>query len=183
MKHVLHHIRLHALFIGLLLLPWLGLAETNTTSAGNATSVDITYNAPSTGGWFKDLQLEAPRLPIPLENLTWSVVLPEGVSLENSSGDLAWFNRSPSQGKSLQEYLASLARLRNDRVAKADRLLQQAQGVLQRGSQEKARRMLSNIAYSQALDQASNEDARIQLEELETRQALLDSIPAAKNWC
>jgi hypothetical protein len=52
-------------------------------------------------------------------------------------------------------------------------MLAQASELLQAGEQTKAQRALSNVFNSNALDAASNEDARVQLENLQTQQAIV----------
>jgi hypothetical protein len=52
-------------------------------------------------------------------------------------------------------------------------LLEQANQLLQAGEQTKARWALNSVANQYALDAASNEDARVQLENLQTQQAIV----------
>ncbi len=52
-------------------------------------------------------------------------------------------------------------------------MLAQASELLQAGEQTKAQRALSNVFNINGLDAASNEDARVQLENLQTQQAIV----------
>jgi len=120
-----------------------------------------------------DLALIAPKLPIPLENMDWQVVVPEGMRLSSHRGDLEHKGVRKVQVSNLQTYLAQLRERDARRSANARNLLSTANQYLQQGNREKALRMLDNIAWSKDLDPASNEDARVQLRELQTEQAWL----------
>ncbi len=62
---------------------------------------------------------------------------------------------------------------RQVQAQQAAQLLEQANQLLQAGEQTKARWALNSVANQYALDAASNEDARVQLENLQTQQAIV----------
>ena len=63
--------------------------------------------------------------------------------------------------------------MRQVQAQQAAQLLEQANQLLQAGEQAKARLVLNSVANQTALDAASNEDARVQLENLQTQQAVV----------
>jgi hypothetical protein len=70
-------------------------------------------------------------------------------------------------------YLSKASDKRKSQADQAQQMLAQASELLQAGEQTKAQRALSNVFNSNALDAASNEDARVQLENLQTQQAVV----------
>ncbi|NOX99214.1 MAG: hypothetical protein GXP30_05720, partial [Verrucomicrobia bacterium] len=70
-------------------------------------------------------------------------------------------------------YLSITSGKRQVQAQQAAQLLEQANQLLQSGQQSKARWALNSVANRYALDAASNEDARVQLENLQTQQAVV----------
>ncbi|MEI6337521.1 MAG: hypothetical protein WCQ57_02925, partial [Verrucomicrobiota bacterium] len=62
---------------------------------------------------------------------------------------------------------------RNNEGKKAAALMDQANSLLRKGEQQQAGEVLSKAANTFALDEASNEDARVQLKTLKTQQAVV----------
>ncbi len=119
----------------------------------------------------KGTVLEGPRLDVPLENLTWRVILPEGWKLRKHHGD---FELEEQSRRVVQEdYRSYVSRQRAAGKQEAVALLDQANLWMQAGEQDKAGQALSKAARNGLLDQASNEDARVQLRNLKTQQATL----------
>ena len=118
-------------------------------------------------------KLLAPVLPVPIEKATWHVLVPDSMRLVDSDGMLKELGDEEMPVPDIQAMVNHYQQLRVRRTETGDRLLKTAQQLIQQGAQQRARRMLSNIATSMDLDAASNEDARVQLRELRTRQALL----------
>ncbi|RYD23460.1 MAG: hypothetical protein EOP88_04115 [Verrucomicrobiaceae bacterium] len=137
--------------------------------SGRPASVRFVYSA-STG---KQTRLEGPVLDVPMENLTWRVLVPEGWRLVGKGGDFEMKRQSLSGTFRLEDY-QSFTRSKKERDSKtAVALLDQANRWLSAGDQEKASMALSNATRSNQLDAASGEDARVQLRELKTQQAVL----------
>lgn len=119
----------------------------------------------------KGTALEGPRLDVPLENLRWRVILPEGWKLAKHRGD---FELEEQSARAVQEdYRSYVSRQRAAGKQEAVALLDQANVWMQAGEQDKAGQALSKAARNGLLDQASNEDARVQLRNLKSQQATL----------
>ncbi len=141
-------------------------------AAGERTArVRLVYSATHPGG--HEVGLFGPRLNVPLENVTWRVVLPPGYELENYRGGLRLREERTAGSFGLEDYRSFANSKRSADAQQALSLLQQANTFLQRGEQEKAGEALSRVSNGAALDQASNEDARVQLRTLKTQQAVL----------
>jgi hypothetical protein len=120
-----------------------------------------------------DLALEGPSLSIPMESLSWSVLIPEGWKLKSHEGDFDLKERSDAGSFRLENYQKYVNERKAISSADAVALLDQANVWLASGDQEKASIALGNAARNGLLDAASNEDARVQLRELKTQQAVL----------
>jgi hypothetical protein len=131
------------------------------------TPVRFIYSTPKD----KHTDLEGPMLDVPLENLSWRVILPEGWRLRDHSGDFD-LQREVS-GAVAEDYASFVSRKRAAGKQDAVALLDQANVWLQSGEQEKAGQAFGKAIRNGFLDQASNEDARVQLHKLKTQQATL----------
>ena len=125
------------------------------------------------GGSLQKLSLISPQLNVPLENIQWKVVAPGGYDLINSKGNLELVGLNSLAEYDRTSYLSSLKGKRQDQAQQAAKLLEQANQLLQSGEQSKAQWAFNNVANRYALDAASNEDARVQLENLQTQQAIV----------
>jgi hypothetical protein len=132
-------------------------------------SVRFVYSA----GCGKGLKLEGPALDVPLENLTWRVLVPEGWQLAGHEGDLDLKEETAAGSFRLEDYQSFVLRKKQSDARDAVALLDQANKWLANGEQDKASQALSKAANSNALDAASNEDARVQQRQLKTQQAVL----------
>ncbi|MBB5352503.1 hypothetical protein HNR46_002749 [Haloferula luteola] len=117
--------------------------------------------------------LEAPTLSVPLENLTWDVRVPRGWQLTQSRGDFEWVDEGDGGDTGLGPYLAAMAERRKTGKVMAAAELDQGYAWLHAGRQDKAGEALGKAARNLALDEASNEDARVQFRNLKVQQALL----------
>jgi hypothetical protein len=125
------------------------------------------------GDGLNDLRLTSPQLNVPLENVRWNVIVPQGYKLLDNDGDLELVNEDRRAVYDRQSYLSKVNSGRNAQAQQAVELLEKASQYLQAGEQGKAQWALSNVANQNALDAASNEDARVQLENLQTQQAIV----------
>ena len=130
-------------------------------------SVRFVYAMPAGKGTV----LDGPMLDVPLENLGWRVILPEGWRLADHHGDFDL--QEKAAGKSFQDYSSFVSSKRAAGKQEAVALLDQANAWMQAGQQDKAGQALSKAARNGLLDEASNEDARVQLRNLKTQQATL----------
>jgi len=145
---------------------------TPNTAGERSAAVRLVYSAP--GGKGGDVGLVGPRLNVPLENVTWRVVTPPGYELESYGGGLRL--REERYGSSfggLEQYQSSIVSKRSAESKKAVAMMQEASSLLQKGDQQKASEVLSRAYNTQALDEAANEDARVQLRNLKTQQTVL----------
>ena len=115
--------------------------------------------------------LDGPMLDVPLENLSWHVILPEGWKLGSHRGDFEL--EQQETGATSEEYSSFISKKRAAGKEEAVALLDQANAWMRSGEQDKAGQALSKAARNGLLDQASNEDARVQLRNLKTQQATL----------
>lgn len=118
-----------------------------------------------------NLTLLGPKLDVPLENLTWRVILPRGWHLAGSKGDFELARQQRVKG--IEDYDSFVTRQRAAGKKDAVALLDQANEWLRNGEQDKAGEALSKAARNGLLDEASNEDARVQLGNLKAQQATL----------
>ena len=119
------------------------------------------------------LNLQSPQLNVPLENIQWNVLAPEGFQLRGHDGNLELVQQSKEEAYDRDSYLSKLSGKRQVEAQQAAQLLEQANQLLQAGEQAKARWAFNSVANRYALDAASNEDARVQLENLQTQQAIV----------
>jgi hypothetical protein len=119
------------------------------------------------------LRLASPQLNVPLENVKWQVMVPQGFELLDHDGDLELVGEVERKTFDRPTYLAAVDASRNQSAKQAEQLLEQAGQLLQAGEQSKAWWAYNNVANRNALDAASNEDARVQLENLQTQQAIV----------
>ena len=126
-----------------------------------------------TGDGLTKLKLSSPQLNVPLENIQWNVVTPKGFELTDNDGNLELVQETNQKDYDRDAYLSSVTGKRQVQAQHAAQLLEQANQLLQAGEQTKARWALNSVANQYALDAASNEDARVQLENLQTQQAIV----------
>jgi hypothetical protein len=133
--------------------------------------VRFVYSVP--GDRLSRLTLTSPELNVPLENIEWNVVAPKGFELIDSDGNLELIRQASQKNYDRDSYLSKISGKRQVQAQQAAQLLEQANQLLQAGEQTKARWALNSVANQYALDAASNEDARVQLEKLQTQQAIV----------
>ena len=126
-----------------------------------------------TGNRLDYLNLDSPQLNVPLENIEWNVIAPKGFELTDDDGNLELVRMENQDQYDRDAYLSKISGKRQIQAQHAAQLLEQANQLLQAGEQTKARRALKSVANQYALDAASNEDARVQLENLQTQQAIV----------
>ncbi len=134
-------------------------------------NVRFVYTVP--GNDLRNMNLDSPQLNVPLENIKWSVVAPKGFELTDNDGNLELVGRANQAQYDLQSYISKTKRTRQQKAEQAANTLQQANQFIQAGEQTKANWALNSVANQYGLDAASNEDARIQLENLQTQQAIV----------
>ncbi|MFU7561451.1 hypothetical protein ACMFWY_22410 [Roseiconus sp. JC912] len=136
-----------------------------------SATVRFTYSAAGNG--VSNLTLVSPTLNVPLENIQWNVVAPKGFELTDNDGDLELIELDYRDEYDRGSYLSKMNRRRETQAEQASKLLEQANELLMKGEQSKATWALNSVANQYALDAASNEDARVQLENLQRQQAIV----------
>ena len=119
------------------------------------------------------IALLAPGLNVPLENVTWRVVLPAGFELADYSGSLQLNETQWGGSFELGDYQSLVVSKRAAEAKQATDFLVEANNLLQKGQQQQAGEVLSRVSNFKALDEATNEDARVQLRTLKTQQAVI----------
>ena len=117
--------------------------------------------------------LSGPVLSVPMENVSWRIVVPAGYGMAGYSGDLRLMEEEAAGSFGMAEYKSLVDSTRASRSRDATVLLEKANALLQRGDQQQAGEALDHAAKASALDAASNEDARVELRVLKTQQAVL----------
>ena len=137
---------------------------------GSAATVSIAWSNPSAEG---DFQLTGPRLNVPLQNVEWHVILPNSVNVHSYKGNLDQVREAFTHSYGFAEYRAETNHRLTRDIEDANRLMEQANEWKARGDQEKARSAYSKLANQGNLDQATSEDARVQLRALQEERTLL----------
>jgi hypothetical protein len=141
------------------------------TDADRSARVRLVYSVPDAQRW--GIGLIGPSLNVPLVNVSWRVIVPPGYEVSGYRGALRLKEQSSAGLFGLQEYVNLASSIRNTEAKKAAALIDQANTLLSKGEQQQAGEVLSKAANTFALDEASNEDARVQLKTLKTQQAVV----------
>jgi hypothetical protein len=123
-----------------------------------------------------DLSLLAPKFDLPLENLTWKVYLNDKWQVKKWSGALQLQQDEvvASGGTlDLQSYLRNETSLQQEKTKQAEQMLAWGNSALQAGNPNEARQAFESAAGLSQHDEAFNEDARVQLNNLKLQQALV----------
>lgn len=141
------------------------------TAAGRQATVRIVYAV--TKDRDGRIALRGPGLNVPLENVSWRVVIPQGYALDGYTGGLQLRGERITGSFGLGDYQSLVVSKRAAKVKEANDFIAQANVLLQKGDQQQAGEVLNRAYNANALDQATNEDARVQLRALKTQQAVL----------
>jgi hypothetical protein len=141
------------------------------TGQEHQATIRIVYAVPEmqTGS----IHLSGPVLSVPMENVSWRVVVPAGFTVGSWHGDPR-LNEEQSAGSfGMEEYRSLVVSTRATESRNATDLLEKANALLQSGDQQQGAEALDRAARANALDAATNEDARVELRVLRTQQAVL----------
>ena len=135
-----------------------------TTSAGRASTRKL------------DLTLDGPKLDLPLQQITWRVYLDPKWELSDWGGTLQ-LQEEVAQVQTLQgglsSYLESERQLQRRQTEVARQNFDFGNSLIMKGDVQNARKYLNNAYQLSQADMAFNEDARVQLRNLKTEQALV----------
>jgi hypothetical protein len=135
------------------------------------TSIQLVYAV--TDLQHGSIALAGPVLGVPMENVSWRVMIPAGFDLRSYKSNLVLNEQQSAGSFGVIEYQSLVSNTRRTASNDANALLQKANTYLQRGDQQQAGEALDRAAKARALDAASNEDARVELRVLKTQQAVL----------
>ncbi len=141
------------------------------SDSDRSAEVRLVYSVPNAQRG--KIELLGPSLNVPLVNVSWRVILPPGQAIANYSGALRLKEQKAAGPFGMQQYVELASYNRTAEAKKAAALMDQANSLLRQGEQQKASEVLSKAANTFALDEASNEDARVQLKTLKTQQAVV----------
>ena len=139
----------------------------------NMAKVRFTY-ATSLGEWNpKNLQLKAFKIGEPLENVSWTISLPEGYLLADSKGDLD-LNETTEFGELSRKQYQALVKQRNaEQEQIALTRLNRASSFFKAGDQIQGNRALAQVYDQENLSAASNEDVRVKMESVARQNAIV----------
>ncbi len=140
------------------------------TEADRAATVRLVYSVPTTRS---KLHLLGPNLDVPLVDVSWRIILPPGTDLAGYDGELRLENETSTSSFGLAKYQTLSSSSRTEEAQRATDWIDQANSLIEKGQQQQAGEALSKAANNFALDEATNEDARVQLKSLLTQQAVV----------
>lgn len=143
-----------------------------------AISVEFFYTvrAGKPQGRKLDIAFAAPKFDLPLENITWRLIMHEKWKLERWSGALELkpvVERVRYSSAGLEDYLKDEVAWRNEQTKEAEQLLTLGNNALIQGDAQQARRAFQSAFGLSRHELAFNEDARVQLQNVKVQQALL----------
>lgn len=134
-------------------------------------NVRFVYTVP--GERLRRVSVASPQLDAPLENISWNVVAPKGYEMSEHRGDLELKLLERRSKFDKAAYLSVTSSKKEAQSAQAAEMLQQANEFLQDGDNAKAQWAFNNVYNQVGHGDALNEDARVQLENLQTQQAIV----------
>jgi len=145
---------------------------------GRAVPVELFYSSRigKAAARSLDLELLAPKFDLPLENISWRVYLSEKWQVKNWTGTLQLHEEQivpRAASLDLQTYLQNEATLQREKTQVAEQMLAQGNTALEQGDPQQARRAFQAAYGLSQGDDAFNEDARVQLNNLKLQQALV----------
>jgi hypothetical protein len=120
--------------------------------------------------------LQAAKFDLPLENITWRVYLNEKWQLKDWTGTLQLQEVQIVQriaALDVETYLQNEASVQREKTKEAEQMLAAGNTALEQGDPQQARRAFQAAYGLSQGDDAFNEDARVQLNNLKLQQALV----------
>jgi hypothetical protein len=137
-----------------------------------AKEAEVEFTYALAGEVSRELAIQTPALSVPLENIEWRVIVPEGFEIDNVAGDLELEEEEGRKFFGKRSYQSSISDRSVAAKAKAEAAFDQADQLLQEGQQGAALQLYQNVANNFNLDEATNEDARVKLERVQTDQVV-----------
>jgi len=152
--------------------------EQQSRGGKKAIPVELFYSSQigSAGARGLDLELLASKFDLPLENITWRVYLNEKWQLKDWTGtmqlqDVQTVPRIAAMD--VETYLQNEATAQREKTKEAEQMLAAGNTALEQGDPQQARRAFQAAYGLSQGDDAFNEDARVQLNNLKLQQALV----------
>ena len=139
-------------------------------SGGSYAEVEFVYTVD--GEAAETLSLRAPEISVPLENIEWRVIVPENYEIDETVGDLELEEDTGRKFFGKDSYLKSINKRTLSEKKKAEASFDLADSALQAGDQTMALQLLQNVANNGFIDYATNEDARVKLNRVQTDQVV-----------
>ena len=149
-----------------------------SSPGGQPVPVEIFFSsqAGQPAGHKLDLSLAAPKFDLPLEDLTWRVFLNEKWRVTRWHGAMQLQQQEivANDGTmDVQSYLQTEAARQRQKTQEAEQMLALGNTALQNGDPQQARRAFESAYGLSTHDEAFNEDARVELNNLKLQQALV----------
>ncbi len=146
--------------------------------AGATTSVEFFYTTPTGKANRNSLSLDllGPQFELPLENITWHVYLNGRWHIDDTTGSLQLREHAATAQTAtidLRKYIETETSWQRGKIREAEQLLSFGNELLEKGDPQQARRAFQAAYGLSQNDMAFNEDARVQLHNLKTQQALI----------
>ena len=152
--------------------------EQQARGGRKAIPVELFYSSQigSAGARALDLELLACKFDLPLENITWRVYLNEKWQLKDWTGTLQLQEVQivpRIAAMDVETYLQNEAGAQREKTKQAEQMLAAGNSALEQGDPQQARRAFQAAYGLSQGDDAFNEDARVQLNNLKLQQALV----------
>jgi hypothetical protein len=152
--------------------------EQQSRGGKKAIPVELFYSSQigSAGARGLDVELLAAKFDLPLENITWRVYLNEKWQVKDWTGtmqlqDVQIVPRTAAMD--VDTYLQHEASAQREKTKEAEQMLAAGNTALEQGDPQQARRAFQAAYGLSQGDDAFNEDARVQLNNLKLQQALV----------
>jgi hypothetical protein len=145
---------------------------------GQSTPVEFFYSSQPGTARKQALQLElqAPKFDLPLENITWKVYLDDKWQVRHWTGSLQLEEEQIVYRVAAvdpQSYLQKEMNVQLEKTKEAQQMLAAGNSALEQGDPQQARRAFQAAFGLSRGDEAFNEDARVQLNNVKMQQALV----------
>jgi hypothetical protein len=152
--------------------------EQQSRGGRKAIQVELFYSSQigSAGDRALDLELVASKFDLPLENITWRVYLNEKWQIKDWTGTLQLQDVQivpRDAAMDVETYLQTEASAQREKTKEAEQMLAAGNTALEQGDPQQARRAFQAAYGLSQGDDAFNEDARVQLNNLKLQQALV----------
>jgi hypothetical protein len=123
-----------------------------------------------------NLELLAPQFDLPLENITWRVLMSDKWQVAKGSGSLQFESEETLPrlaAGDVTKYVQAETEQQRERTKQAEEFLAAGNSALEKGDPQQARRAFQAAYGLSGHDAAFNEDARVQLHNIKLQQALV----------